>query len=89
MNDYQQQEKFQELKKELDRLNAQFEQTMSNNNLTNQDLILDEKTLPKEIQLQWEKMKSSIEQNHIIYERLEQQHTKSLTSLSRKNALRL
>ena len=62
---------------------------MSNNNLTNQDLILDEKTLPKEIQLQWEKMKSSIEQNHIIYERLEQQHTKSLTSLSRKNALRL
>ena len=89
MNDYQQQEKFQELKKELDRLNAQFEQTMSNNNLTNQDLILDEKTLPKEIQLQWEKMKSSIEQNHIIYERLEQQHTKSLTSLSRKNSLRL
>lgn len=93
MNYYQQEEKFNELKKELDRLNTQFEQIMTKNNLTNQDLALDENTLPKEVKIQWDKIKNTIEQQNTFQEqnfseKLTLQQTNT-TSFTRKNALRL
>ncbi len=93
MNYYQQEEKFNELKKELDRLNTQFEQIMTKNNLTKQDLALDENTLPKEVKIQWDKIKNTIEQQNTFQEqnfseKLALQQTNT-TSFTRKNALRL
>lgn len=93
MNYYQQEEKFNELKKELDRLNTQFEQIMAKNNLTNQDLALDENTLPKEVKIQWDKIKNTIEQQNTFQEqnsseKLTVQQTNTI-SFTRKNALRL
>lgn len=89
MNFQEQKKQFEELQKQFNQLNAVFDETMKKNNLSQEDLKIDEKTLPADVQKTWQKMKSDVENSAKAQANASAPNTSSKAGSSRRNAIRL
>lgn len=83
MNLQECEQRLEEMKAELARLNSQFDEIMKQNNLTEADLKNNDSELPKEVAEAWEKVKKQIQQKHSV-----QKQNTAKTS-NRRNIIRM
>lgn len=89
MNFAEQEKQFEELKRKFAELNSIFDETMKKHSFTENDLKIDEKTLPPEAQKAWQKLKSDVENSARANAAASAPNTASKAGHGRKNAIRL
>ena len=89
MNFAEQEQKVAELKSQLQTLNKQFDDTMTANNLTPEDLKNAENEIPAEYRSAWNKLKSTIQAEVKTTAQAETPPHTSKAGAGRRNAIRL
>lgn len=89
MNFEEQKKQFEELQNKFGQLNTLFDETMKKNNLSKEDLKIDEKSLPPEVQKAWQKVKGDIENSAKAQANASAPGTATKAGSGRKNAIRL